>query len=299
MHEIQSALDSLLPQSVDVVDVCAVGGGCISDACCVAIDEQNGDAKSERRLFVKSNVASFLQNFQCEAEGLTQLGNAAAVRVPQAVAVGLAVGKSWLVMDWVDEGPRDESFFSKFGLQLAKLHRETRGEEIGWHCDNYLGSARQLNEPRSSWPGFFASQRIDFQLRWAIDQGHSDASLNRDCTQIVRNIDDLLSGREEYTSLLHGDLWSGNYLCDQVGEPVLIDPAVHRGCREAEFGMLNLFGACPDSFYQSYQNAWPMPDGWERRVSVYVLYHLLNHLNLFGGGYLSQCKSVAAEVLRA
>ncbi|MGB7347543.1 MAG: fructosamine kinase family protein, partial [Pirellulaceae bacterium] len=244
-----------------------------------------------------TNRASFLENFECETDGLEALGSVDAITVPQPIAVGLAGGKAWLVSQWIDQKPRSPAFFGKFGLQLAKLHRETRGEERGWQRDNYLGSAIQKNTARATWPEFFARQRIEVQLRWANDLGYRDTALDRDCQRIIRNMADLLSGREDSTSLLHGDLWSGNYLCDAVGEPVVIDPAVYRGCREAEFGMLKLFGSCPESFYQAYQTAWPMPNGWERRVAVYLLYHLLNHLNLFGSGYLSQCKSVAAEIL--
>ena len=110
---------------------------------------------------------------------------------------------------------------------------------------------------------------------------------------------ELLQGRDDETSLLHGDLWSGNYLCDERGEPVVIDPAVYRGCREAEFGMIRLFGACPPTFERAYCDTFPLPDGWHRRVSVYVLYHLLNHLNLFGSGYLGQCHQVTDEILRS
>ena len=110
-------------------------------------------------------------------------------------------------------------------------------------------------------------------------------------------MDDLLAGRDDQTSLIHGDLWSGNYLCDSEGGPVIIDPAVYYGCREAEFGMLKLFGSCPNEFYEAYDDVFPRRDGCQRRTDVYVLYHLLNHLNLFGRGYLDHCRQVAAEVL--
>ena len=183
-------------------------------------------------------------------------------------------------------------------MQLAKLHRQSRGHEIGWHRDNFLGAAPQPNARCDRWAEFVALHRMGHQLRWAINQGHSDELLTRDVNVIIQRMDDLLDGRADETSLLHGDLWSGNYLCDDMGRPVIIDPAVYRGCREAEFGMLKLFGSCPPEFYHAYQTAWPMPEGWERRTDIYVLYHLLNHLNLFGSGYLSQCRSLASSILR-
>jgi fructosamine-3-kinase len=294
MHEIQSALDALLSEPIRVVDVCAVGGGCVSDAYRVAVSGESG----EHALFVKSNTPAFESNFQCEYEGFTELARIDAIRVPKHVVIGFAAGKSWLVSEWVETGPHRDDFFAKLGLQLARLHRDSRGHEIGWHQDNYLGGSKQINAPRGSWPDFFASQRIEYQLRLAVDQGNCDSTLRRDCSQIVRKMADLLDGRADESSLLHGDLWSGNYLCDNAGQPVVIDPAAYRGCREAEFGMLRLFGSCPASFYSAYQNAWPMPNGWERRVEIYELYHLLNHLNLFGTGYLPNCKSMAASVLK-
>jgi protein-ribulosamine 3-kinase len=249
-------------------------------------------------VFVKSNVASFQDNFQAEWDGLVRLGGPAAIAVSKPLAVGTAGGRAWLVTEWIEQGRRGRDFFSQFGQQLARLHQSTLGTDIGLDHDNYLGSARQINERSDSWVDFVASSRIGFQIRWAIEQGLADASLSRDCEQIIRSMDQLLAGRDPQTSLLHGDLWSGNYLCDGEGRPVIIDPAVYYGCREAEFCMLRLFGSCPGDFYESYVETFPLPGGWQRRVSVYVLYHLLNHLNLFGSGYHDQCKRLAAEILR-
>jgi fructosamine-3-kinase len=182
---------------------------------------------------------------------------------------------------------------------LASLHRSTQGQQIGLEINNFLGAAPQINTPANCWSRFVAEYRLGFQLRWAADQGLDDAALRRDVELILRQLDQLLSGSESTTSLLHGDLWSGNYLGDSSGAPVLIDPAVYYGNREAEFGMLKLFGACPRRFYEAYHEAFSFADGWQRRINVYVLYHLLNHLNLFGRGYLAQCVDVAGQILRA
>ena len=297
MSEIQTALDALLPHHVEVIDTCSIGGGCISEAYCVAFSS-NQAAASEEKLFVKSNQASFIDNFECETEGLKQLRAPAAIGIPEPIAIGLAVGRSWMITQWIEVSPKSSSYYNKLGLQLARLHRETRGEAIGWERDNYIGATRQPNPSHSCWPDFFATQRIEFQLRLAINSGYRDSQLRGNCEQIVRRMGDLLTGREDETSLLHGDLWSGNCLSNHVGDPILIDPAVYRGCREAEFGMIKLFGGCPETFYDSYLNAWPMSDGWQRRVDIYQLYHVLNHLNLFGSGYLSQCKTLSAAILK-
>lgn len=295
MTDIALVLKQLIPSIDSVQSARSIGGGCISEASRVEVRDSAGQAST---VFAKTNVEDFLDNFQAEWDGLTRLHEAGAVRVPKPLALGVVDDQAWLITEWIHSGERGSRFFEDFGGRLANLHRATLGDRIGLDQDNYLGAARQINQPVETWESFFATHRIGFQIGWAIDQG-VDGRLRSDCEQIVRHMDSLLSGRATETALLHGDLWSGNYLCSDQGEPVLIDPAVYYGCREAEFGMLNLFGACPPSFYEAYQDAFPMKDGWQRRVQVYVLYHLLNHLNLFGGGYLGQCQTLAAEILRA
>ncbi|QDT07944.1 Fructosamine kinase [Rubripirellula lacrimiformis] len=294
MDSVADAVLGLVPGTASVVNVAAVGGGCISDAYRVDVRCDDG---STQCLFVKGNDESFADNFACERAGLTLLHDAASLVIPRPIADGIVNGRAWLVIEWVESGPRPRSFFADLGRGLAELHRSTLGTEIGLDHDNYLGAARQINGPSTTWPSFVAQHRIGFQLRWAVDQGLADSTLRRDVGRIIDAMDDLLAGRQDPTSLLHGDLWSGNILCDQRGRPVIVDPAVYRGCREAELGMLKLFGACPADFYEAYDQAFPLSAGWQRRTSVYVLYHLLNHLNLFGVGYLDQCRSQAADLL--
>ena len=295
MHRLQDALTSLLGKPCLVTETRPVGGGCISDAFRVSVSV---DQAAPCVRFVKRNDASFEDNFRCERLGLDELAQADAIRVPTPTAVGSLGGDAWLVAEWIESGKPSTSFFETFGVQLAKLHRNTLGTRIGWHQDNFLGAAKQSNTPAASWEEFVADRRIGHQLRWAIDQGLADSSLRRNVEAIIQRMPEILAGRNEQTSLLHGDLWSGNYLPDERGNPVIMDPAVSFGCREAEFGMIRLFGACPEAFYEAYQDAFPQADGWQRRVVVYVLYHLLNHLNLFGQGYLSQCHQTAAMILR-
>ena len=265
---------------------------------CLPRHVRREDAR-ESHLFVKQNDESFLDNFRCESDGLLQLAATQAIGVPTPVAVGVASGSAWLITEWIEPGTRGRDFFVRFGRDLAALHRSSLGEDIGLAQDNYLGSAPQRNGRCDDWVEFVADRRIGEQIRWAQRQGLASSSLRRDCDKIISEMDDLLQGRDPQTSLLHGDLWSGNYLCGADGQPVIIDPAIYRGCREAEFGMLRLFGSCPAGFYDAYEEAFPLPDGCQRRVSVYVLYHLLNHLNLFGSGYLGQSESVAKQILRS
>ena len=295
MYSLDHVLTSLLDEPCRVIDHRPVGGGCISDAMRITVVKEEDNEPSS--LFLKRNNASFLDNFQCEQLGLQQLAEVSEIRVPHPIAVGRVDDNAWLVTDWIEQSSPPPDFFEAFGCQLANLHRATLGTEIGWQRDNYLGAARQINDAATSWPDFVAEHRIGFQLRWAVDQGLADDRLACDVQTIIRRMPSLLQGRDDQASLLHGDLWSGNYLCDVTGNPVIMDPAVYRGCREAELGMIRLFGSCPPSFYEAYQQAFPLPDGCWRRVSVYVLYHLLNHLNLFGHGYLCQCHASAAEIL--
>lgn len=315
MREIQQALTELLADPVTVLKTQSVSGGCISDAKRVQLRDSRGNTID---YFLKSNSPEFLDNFACEWDGLSRLAATGTIRVPNPIAMGIHGARAWLVLQWVDQGRMPSDYFEKFARGLADLHRTTAGHRIGLDRDNFLGAARQINSavgntmpansaggdrasgdgPSGDWPAFFAQQRIDFQLRWATDQGLADAGLKRDVGQIVRDMSRLLAGSETRTCLLHGDLWSGNYLCDQRGEPVLIDPAVYYGNREAEFGMLRLFGSCPPRFYAAYQEAFPLVEGWQRRVNVYVLYHLLNHLNLFGQGYHGQCRQLAEQILK-
>lgn len=320
---VEAAIRNWFPEAGRVVRCRRLGGGCISEAFRVETErpadaaaekgcapaEKDGapaqkrgapaeDRRSARILFVKRNVASLQRNFACEADGLRRLAEPQTIRVPRPLATGTVANHAWLVTDWVEPGPRPQDFFSRFGRQLAGLHRATRGQRIGLDDDNFLGSAPQPNAAAGTWIEFVALRRLGFQLKWARDQGLADETLSRDVEAIVDRLPQQLAGREETTSLLHGDLWSGNYLCDTGGQPVIIDPAAYYGCREAEFGMIRLFGGCPPEFEASYEATWPMPDGWRRRSDVYRLYHLLNHLNLFGGGYAAQCRSAAAEILR-
>ena len=246
---------------------------------------------------VKSNHQQFVDNYRCEWNGLTAIERTGTIRVPRLIASGIVEDEAWLILEWVKRGKKTSNFFESFGRQLATMHLTTRGHEIGWEQDNYLGASLQRNQAKQNWPDFFASQRITMQIRMASDQYDLPQSFLSQLEKIASAMGSVLQGSEPETSLIHGDLWSGNFLSDEEGKPVLIDPAVYRGNREAEFGMLRLFGNCPALFYDSYHESFPLPDGWENRCNVYVLYHLLNHLNLFGPSYLEDCQRMCSTIL--
>lgn len=294
----EQILKQVLPTGSRVTDVASVGGGCISDACRITYADEDGKLY---RVFIKQNRVGFQNNFEAELDGLKAINRVGVLRVPQPIGVFTTTDHAFLAMQWIESGRRATNYFSRFGNQLASHHvaTQTVDEQHGGARENFLGSSRQPNQPCESWPEFVAERRLRFQLSLLPRAFRKDSTLTRDVERIADRMGELLDGREPSVSLLHGDLWSGNYLCDEYGETVVIDPAVYHGCPEAEFGMIELFGSCPQEFYEGYFQINPFSDGWQRRVRIYVLYHLLNHLNLFGGGYADQCRRVAAEILRA
>jgi fructosamine-3-kinase len=261
----------------------SVGGGCIAAAGVVTM-------ASGRRLFVKhapGRQAMFLE----EANGLRELAQAGAIAVPDVVHAA----PTFLVLAHIEPGPRPADFMAVFGRQFAGLHRHS-ASTFGFHEDNFIGATPQRNTPGTgSWTEFYHEYRLLPQLRLAATNGYATPELTRLMMDLEGKLSDLLAGSEEPPSLLHGDLWGGNYMVDRHGAPCLIDPAVYYGHREADLAMTTLFGGFDSSFYAAYNEAWPLPAGAGRREGVYQLYHILNHLNLFGRGYYGQAISLLRQ----
>ena len=209
----------------------------------------------------------------------------------------IAVDARALVLEWVDTARPGPGFMERFGRAFAALHRIT-GNAYGFDVDNYLGRTSQPNLERSSdWACFFFEHRIAYQLRLAESNGYADAALRRAVADLESRIGDLLAGSEEPPTLLHGDLWGGNYLADSQQRAVLIDPATYYGHREADLAMTRLFGGFSSAFYAAYEEAFPLAPGERRRRPLYEAWHLLNHLNLFGSSYYSQSLSALRACL--
>ncbi len=245
------------------------------------------------RYFVKVNGVARRAMLDAEADGLGALARAAAVRVPTPVACGAADDGAFLVLEWLDfaGGGRDAAL----GRALAQLHRVT-GPEFGWHRDNTIGTTPQQNATADDWATFFCDRRIAPQLALAVDHGHR-GRLQRDGERLLAAIPGLLAGHAPPPSLVHGDLWSGNAARLATGEPVIFDPAVYYGDREADLAMTELFGGFGADFHAAYREAWPIDAGYPIRRTLYNLYHVLNHLNLFGGGYLRQAEAMIGLLL--
>ena len=247
-----------------------------------------------RTVFAKSNSRDALRMFQLEAEGLSAIAGTNTIRSPKVLCTGTD-GKlgSFLMLEWC-EGRREKNFFQNFGRNLARMHRAgtsalVPGGKFGFGNDNYIGSTKQSNRPSDSWVAFFRDSRLLPQIRMA--DSWFDSSDRRSISRLLDRLDDLLM-EPEFPSLLHGDLWSGNYLIGNDGAAWLIDPAAYVGCFEADLAMTELFGGFPRDFYAAYKEMNPILPGYEERRELYNLYHLLNHLNLFGGSYLGSVRSI-------
>jgi fructosamine-3-kinase len=262
-----------------------IGGGCINDA---SLIEGNG-----QRYFVKLNRAAHEDMFAAEAAGLRALAVAQAVRVPMPVCCGSAGDDAWLVMEYLDL--RGGSGSERLGRELARMHRSTRAQ-FGWLRDNTIGSTPQINTPAADWISFWRDRRLGYQLELAARNGYH-RGLAAPGERLMAALPAFFSGYSPAPSLLHGDLWSGNAGALADGTPVLFDPAVYYGDREADLAMTELFGGFGARFMAAYHEAWPIDPGYRVRKTLYNLYHILNHLNLFGGGYLSQAQGMMERLL--
>ena len=244
-------------------------------------------------VFVKSNHEDI---YGPEVVGLDALRATNTIRVVDVVGSGVSEnGEFVLVLKAIlpkanQEMTRD--FFQRFARQLADMHRAGGSELFGFEQDNFLGASHQPNPWNENWTEFWIQSRLGYQLQMAEDNKLGGTELQKLGETLINRLDTRLGFASRRPSLIHGDLWGGNWLRDRDGEPVLIDPAVYYADREAEFGMTTLFPSLPPSFYDAYNEAWPMEDGWEDRVAIYRLYHLLNHLNLFGNSYLAKCLEI-------
>jgi len=232
--------------------------------------------------------------FLAEAEGLKLLGQAGAVRVPSVIAHGAAGMEQFLLLEWIDRGQTDTFTQGLLGRQLAGLHGHSH-KSFGLEYDNYIGSLPQKNTFCSFWTDFYVSQRLQPQLQSAVDKGLVSSVLKNEFENLFKRLDKLYP--PEKPALIHGDLWSGNYVVSLSGEPVLIDPAVSYGHREADIAMTTLFGGFTKEFYQSYNESFPLEAQWEERLDLWNLYPLLVHVNLFGSGYLGSLQQALRKYL--
>lgn len=238
---------------------------------------------------IKLNDAHRFPNmFEAEAQGLDLLRNSQSFKIPNVIDSGIEENTSYLLLEYIPKGSQTSNFWESFAENLAKLHKTTN-EYFGLDYNNYIGSLPQVNKPESSASTFYINQRLEPQFKIAKENGFQFCSLDL----FLKNISNEIL--EEAPSLIHGDLWSGNYLISENGTPVLIDPAIAFAPRELDLAMMQLFGGFPNEVYIIYQDLFPLTNNWQNRVPIWQLYYLLVHLNLFGGGYLSQVKNIIKQ----
>ena len=242
-------------------------------------------------VFLKTCPARDLQRFEAEADGLLELGKAGAIRVPQVLACARSERDAILALEWLALQEPDQQAEQMLGEQLAAQHGHTR-EQFGWQRDNTIGMTPQINTQDLDWIRFFRRWRLGYQLELAASNGFTGV-LQSEGRMLVAGFERFFSNYAPQASLLHGDLWGGNRGC-VGGVPVVFDPAVYYGDRESDLAMTRLFGGFGEAFYRSYERAWPLGPGHQNRVLLYQLYHVLNHLNLFGASYLGR----ALEIIR-
>lgn len=245
-------------------------------------------------LFLKTGPASSYDMFSAEAEGLAELATPGVIRVPEVVACGTHGDTAFLATEWLDLGRPTRDTEVKLGEQLAVLHQATR-DRFGWHRDNTIGLTPQPNDWADDWVGFFREHRLAFQLKLAARNGFTGALQARGTT-LLKRLPVFFANHSPQPALLHGDLWGGNWArCENA--PVIFDPAVYYGDPESDLAMTRLFGGFGAAFYEAYEAHTPAVAGSHDRCTLYQLYHVLNHLNLFGSAYLGRAQELINKLL--
>lgn len=281
MFSLAEAIEDKFGKGVTVEKKTAVHGGDANDAYALLLSDGS-------KAFLKANSLSNADFFRAEKEGIDAIRSTGTIRVPEIYAAGTDDGYSFLLMEHIGSAGKVRGFWDELGRKLATMHKAgtadfVSGGKYGFKADNYIGAGYQKNGCRDSWIKFFAEQRLEVQFK--LTERYFDSDIIKKAGKLLDTLDRFLYEPEK-PSLLHGDLWAGNFMADENGNPMLIDPAVYVGCSEADIAMTELFGGFDRSFYTAYFDEMGKVPGYEDRRDLYNLYHLTNHLNLFGRSYL-------------
>lgn len=261
--------------SLNIVRYERVSGGDINQAYCLHTDS--------KKYFLKTNSASaFSSMFVKEAKGLQALSKNCSLQIPKVIKYGVVDDQQYLLLEWIERGIPGKDFWEDFGISLAQMHKKQQAY-FGFEEDNYIGSLHQSNKKHDSWSKFYAEERI---IPLTNKLGFDKKLVEMFCSKVENLFP------KETPSLLHGDLWSGNFMCAANGKASIYDPAVYYGHREMDIGMTKLFGGFDKRFYEAYNSEYPMEKGWEDRIPLTQLYPLLVHSALFGGGYTESAKQI-------
>jgi len=279
-------IEEVQGDAFSIEQVQSVSGGSINSAFMLS-------GKNGQTYFVKTNQPDRQDMFAAEAAGLKEMAESNTLRVPEPVCFGSDPNQSYIVMEYLAlKGQADQVLL---GEQLASMHRVT-ADCFGWRINNTIGATYQPNTQQSDWVEFWRSQRLGYQLELAAKNGYG-GELQVLGEKVLHGVPKLFDGRNIESSMLHGDLWGGNVAGLADGTPVIFDPAFYYGDREADLAMTYVFGGFNADFYAAYQNAWPLDDGFAVRKTFYNVYHIINHLNLFGGGYRDQSIHMLKQIL--
>ena len=291
-NSLDQAITSLFGENLRIVSKRPVHGGDINESYCLSLSD--GSA-----VFMKCNSLKNLSFFEAEAKGLEALRQTETIGVTKALALGTDKAQriSFLLMEYLERAAKLTGYWEMFGRELAAMHRADcseftevkQGRPFGFTHDNYIGASPQINTPKENWITFFRECRLLPQIKMA--ERYLDSKMRKQFTRLMDHLDSFLV-EPEFPSLIHGDLWSGNSVCGPNGKAWILDPAVYVGHYEAELAMTELFGGNPQSFYDAYHEVTPIDSGYHDRRDLYNLYHMLNHLNLFGATYLGSVQRI-------
>ncbi|MDF2436907.1 MAG: fructosamine kinase family protein [Bacteroidota bacterium] len=281
--ELQRLLQAYFKDDFSINVINTLSGGSINNAYRI-------DASDKRSFFVKANNALlFPDMFEAEKKGLELLHSKSEVKIPEVLFSGIYEEESFLVLEFIKEGKGNNHSYQIFGRSLAALHRNSNSY-FGLDHNNYIGSLQQSNIQHITWSEFFIQERLSPQLKLAYDDKKISNAFLRNSEKLYKKLNHLLP--VEAPALLHGDLWSGNYMTTEDGSPCFFDPAVYYGHREVDIAMTRLFGGFPEIFYEAYNDELPFENDWRNRMDIYNLYPILVHVNLFGGTYVRQAESI-------
>ena len=290
MTDYSEIIHRVFGSEAELAGIKPVAGGDINEAFLLTMSDGS-------QAFLKVNTKSNAVFFKSEMEGLQAIGDTKTIRVPQIYETGIQEDSSWLLMEFIQAAPAKKDYWERFGIQLAQMHRAdpskyTPGGRYGFSRDNYIGAGLQVNRIQAGWVDFFRDCRLDIQFRRAYAYfSHPDRIAMQ---SLLDHLDQYLT-EPARPSLLHGDLWAGNFVTGPDGCACLIDPAVYVGNAEADLAMTELFGGFAPGFYDSYREANGFLPGYSDRRDLYNIYYLLNHLNLFGESYYHAVMRIARK----
>ena len=290
-HAIAESISEAIGDRFTATNTERVGGGCIHEAWKLSGQASGG----ARDVFVKVNALAAKPMFEAERDGLVAIAAAGALRVPRAILCDDDGERAWLAMEWLELVPLGAASGAALGEALARQHRVAQNR-FGWSRDNFIGATPQRNGFGDHWLDFWRERRLVAQLQLAAHNRLPSKMIDRG-ERLAADCEALFRGHAPQASLLHGDLWGGNASSLPDGTPVVFDPAVYCGDREADIAMTELFGGFPADFHSAYRGAWPLADGYATRRDFYNLYHVLNHANLFAGSHVGQAAQLVDRLL--